>query len=803
MSIHELNLLDRYQSEVQSQEHGFTLPAGYHFSTPSGNGVKQGTISVVDRYNVLYARLQYQNDKLNGVCEFERGGVVVESISYKNDVKDGWNIFYENKTEMKWVLFESGIIKRLLCRDPDLQTYRREYDVSTKELLFIAEYDKDNQVNGDGFTVENNKIVDYGQFIDGYMSKRYASFSNGVMTQYTPLGNIVYKGGFLNEIQLHFPRSGEGILYDDNKDILYQGNWENGIRTGHGSSYRNGTLVYEGLWKDDQPNGNGTVFSSEGEKMYEGDWNMGKLSINRQQYFDYSKFCVVNGTFVRSDVLVQRRSNYSFGEPTVMNTTSQNHPRSINRSLPQGNINHSAGYESPSPSNSTNGPNSIKRISFVKPVNRVVYQPSPPKPHVKQGLPLPSPSKPHVKQGPPLHSPPLIIIKETSSTEQQNVIKSPESPYSNGPNLNEKMVVKKPVSEGTIPLHIDEDSSNSIGPESKPSDRKGNHGLNEKEVISHSSSRKQTPSIIVHERHEESPMGSPRLPIPSSDPSSSTLESRTTTESTLQSETKHDRQTTTDDSSRDPQEVDGVYRGNLHQTFHVSPPDLSALGIKRPLIQVNLYPPGNNSESEKPDQKPDQKPEEKQEPKSEPEPEPEPEKPEDIAKRRRKLYMWLGCGFIAVVIFIIILLLPEPKVGKNGGDVTITSLDEWSRINHKVKTVTFNSDCCNEEEFEVMEFTDFPQLTTIKVGDYSLGKVRSLLISALPNLDSISVGVSSFASQRKTVVKIENRWFSLKDCPKLSSVSIDSYSFSDYKYLQVQSTIRFLLLAQIFHHSQP
>ena len=794
MSIHELSFSDRYQSEVQSQEHGFTLPTGYRFSIPSGNGVKQGTITVVDRYNVLYARLQYENDKLNGVCEFEKRGVVVESISYKNDVKDGWNTFFENGTIMKWVLYENGIIKRLLYRDPDLQTFRREYDVNTNELIYIAEYDKDNQLNGYGFTVKNKKVVDYAQFSYGYKSLLFASFANGVMTQYSSLGNVIYEGGFLDEIQLHFPRSGRGTFYDDNGIKLYDGDWENGVRMGHGSSYRNGALVYDGLWKDDQPHGNGAVFTSEGEKWYEGDWYMGKLFISPRQYFDYEIFCVVDGTFVKSDGLGTRRSNYSYGEPTVVMKSSSNPPRGINHSVPDRVLELSAGCEPSSPNHTTkgqsgqsSGTNRIIRKAFVKPNNSIKHPPSPPGDQVKKELLLP-PRPLVIRKGPPSPGPPKII-HQVSPREQPTRPRSPESPTSNGFNLNEKTVIRESVNNGTVPQHKKEDSLNEISHDSKPLKKRVDYSLNGKEVAGRSPSQQQQRHYVIEHERQQSPDGSVQLPFLNSDPSSSTMESGTTPESTLQSEREHKEETTPKDPTNQ-HEINHNPNGAVfipdQQPIYPSPPVLDNQAIQV-VIQSSL----NNNQSEKPEQKPEQKPE--LQPEEKPEPEPEPEKTEDIAKRKRKLYMWVGCGLIAVVVFIILLLLPESKVGKNGGDVTITSFDEWSRINHKVKTVSFNSECCNEDGFEIMEFTDFPQLTTIKVGDYSLGKVRSLDISGLPNLNSISIGASSFASERRKVVKLENRWFSLRDCPKLSSVSIDSYSFSDYKFLQIQSTLRFLM----------
>ena len=43
---------------------------------------------------------------------------------------------------------------------------------------------------------------------------------------YDKNGQMIYKGSYMNDIRLHFPRWGFGEeYYDDN--VVYRGNWEN------------------------------------------------------------------------------------------------------------------------------------------------------------------------------------------------------------------------------------------------------------------------------------------------------------------------------------------------------------------------------------------------------------------------------------------------------------------------------------------------------------------------------------------------------------------------------------------------
>jgi len=49
-----------------------------------------------------------------------------------------------------------------------------------------------------------------------------------------------------------------------------------GIKHGYGVLYKNGKIVYEGEWKNNQRNGKGIEYHQNGEKVYEGEWINGE-----------------------------------------------------------------------------------------------------------------------------------------------------------------------------------------------------------------------------------------------------------------------------------------------------------------------------------------------------------------------------------------------------------------------------------------------------------------------------------------------------------------------------------------------
>jgi hypothetical protein len=59
--------------------------------------------------------------------------------------------------------------------------------------------------------------------------------------------------------------------------MKYVGEYKIGcIKHGYGVLYKNGKIVYEGEWKNNQRNGKGIEYNQNGEKVYEGEWINGE-----------------------------------------------------------------------------------------------------------------------------------------------------------------------------------------------------------------------------------------------------------------------------------------------------------------------------------------------------------------------------------------------------------------------------------------------------------------------------------------------------------------------------------------------
>jgi hypothetical protein len=65
--------------------------------------------------------------------------------------------------------------------------------------------------------------------------------------------------------------SGFGTEYDLNGDIVYEGDWVDGLQYGQGKQYENNIMIYSGYWYDGAKTGRGIDYSSS-SRLYDGEW---------------------------------------------------------------------------------------------------------------------------------------------------------------------------------------------------------------------------------------------------------------------------------------------------------------------------------------------------------------------------------------------------------------------------------------------------------------------------------------------------------------------------------------------------
>jgi len=76
-----------------------------------------------------------------------------------------------------------------------------------------------------------------------------------------------YEGNFVD-----FMRDGEGVLYAENGDKIYDGEWKSNKYHGYGQYFLRGKCRYEGNWENGKRNGDGIAYDPNGQEEYNGPW---------------------------------------------------------------------------------------------------------------------------------------------------------------------------------------------------------------------------------------------------------------------------------------------------------------------------------------------------------------------------------------------------------------------------------------------------------------------------------------------------------------------------------------------------
>ena len=103
-----------------------------------------------------------------------------------------------------------------------------------------------------------------------------------------------------------------------------------------------------------------------------------------------------------------------------------------------------------------------------------------------------------------------------------------------------------------------------------------------------------------------------------------------------------------------------------------------------------------------------------------------------------------------------------------------------------MKTVIIDNgvgDC----DFLKLDLSRFSKLSSLVIGNHCFSYVEEVIIAGLNELKKVEIGENSFTKHKKSSGNDPNRHFYLNYCPKLKSLKIGSYSFSDYSVCEIEN----------------
>ena len=128
-----------------------------------------------------------------------------------------------------------------------------------------------------------------------------------------------------------------------------------------------------------------------------------------------------------------------------------------------------------------------------------------------------------------------------------------------------------------------------------------------------------------------------------------------------------------------------------------------------------------------------------------------------------------------------------PGFPKHNPNANVCSLDDLLALDSDVTEVIFNYHPLNSPSFTVLDLSRFKSVRRIEVGDESFMYVNEVNMTRLSQLESVEIGMNSFTQHKNSSGNDPNRHFYLKNCPKLKSLKMGRFSFSDYTVIEIEN----------------
>ena len=158
----------------------------------------------------------------------------------------------------------------------------KEYDSYDYELLFEGEY-LNKKRNGKGKEYNSYGDLEFeGEYLNGKRNGKGKEFYDSEILkfegEYLDGKRWNGKGYDMDNNVVYELKNGNGFIKEynpDTGDIIFEGEYSNGIRNGKGKEYYRGELIYEGEYLNGERNGKGKEFYIDGKIKFEGEYLYG------------------------------------------------------------------------------------------------------------------------------------------------------------------------------------------------------------------------------------------------------------------------------------------------------------------------------------------------------------------------------------------------------------------------------------------------------------------------------------------------------------------------------------------------
>ena len=132
-------------------------------------------------------------------------------------------------------------------------------------------------------------------------------------------------------------------------------------------------------------------------------------------------------------------------------------------------------------------------------------------------------------------------------------------------------------------------------------------------------------------------------------------------------------------------------------------------------------------------------------------------------------------------------LANHPNLIPHTPTANVLNVNDLNALNSTVTEIIVENRCCRDPSFTVLDLTRFTSVRRIVIGHDAFMYVDEVKVIGLSELESVEIGMNSFTQHKNDYGNDPNRHFYLKNCPKLKSLKMGRYSFSDYSVIEIEN----------------
>ena len=148
---------------------------------------------------------------------------------------------------------------------------------------------------------------------------------------------------------------------------------------------------------------------------------------------------------------------------------------------------------------------------------------------------------------------------------------------------------------------------------------------------------------------------------------------------------------------------------------------------------------------------------------------------------------WLVIGFVPLVLVIVLMMVLIEWMLKSNETYNLLKHCSGGRVVRGSSEIVIGDRECDFYWDAVMDMSVYRGLKRLEIGDGNFKNVRELRLIGLSELESVEIGVNSFTKEKDSYGNDPNRHFYLKNCPKLKSLKMGRFSFSDYSVIEIEN----------------